>query len=102
MAQEISVDELAERIAQSAYVLDVREDWEFEDGHVPTAHHIPLGAVPDTYLEIPKDQQILVICKSGRRSQSAANFLIEQGFDALSVAEGTEGWIASGREVSYE
>ena len=102
MAEEISVDELAQRIDANAYVLDVREDWEFEDGHVPTAHHMPLGAVPDNYLEIPKDQEILVICKSGRRSQSAANFLLEQGFNALSVADGTEGWIASGREVSYE
>lgn len=102
MAAEISVSDLALEIQTGAYVLDVREDFEFEDGHVPTAHHIPLNTVPDRYLEIPQGEKIFVICKSGRRSQTAADFLVGKGYDAVSVESGTEGWIASGREVSYE
>jgi rhodanese-related sulfurtransferase len=102
MATEITVSDLALEIQANAYVLDVREEHEFEDGHVPTAHHIPLGVVPDRYLEIPQSEKILVICKSGRRSQVAADFLLSKGFDAVSVVGGTDGWIESGREVSYD
>ncbi|MFM5904031.1 MAG: rhodanese-like domain-containing protein [Microbacteriaceae bacterium] len=102
MAEEISVSDLALQIETGAWVLDVREDHEFEDGHVPQAHHIPLGVVPDRYLEIPQDEKILVICKSGRRSQVAADFLISKGFSAVSVVGGTDGWIESGREVSFD
>lgn len=102
MAAEISVSDLALEIETGAYVLDVRETDEFEDGHVPTAHHIPLGTIPDRYLEIPQDERIFVICKSGRRSQSAADFLNSKGFDAVSVDSGTDGWRASGREISFD
>ena len=100
MAHEINVSDLALEIQTNAYVLDVREDHEFEEGHVPSAHHMPLGSVPDRYLEIPKGEKIFVICKSGRRSQVAAEFLEEKGFDAVSIEGGTDGWIESGREVS--
>jgi rhodanese-related sulfurtransferase len=62
---------------------------------------MPLGVVPDRYLEIPQGDKIFVICKSGRRSQVAADFLEGKGFTAISVEGGTDGWIASGREVSY-
>ncbi len=101
MSEEISVSDLALEIETGGWVLDVREDHEFEDGHVPQAHHIPLGVVPDRYLEIPQGEKIFVICKSGRRSQVAADFLLGKGFDAVSVVGGTDGWIASGREVSF-
>lgn len=101
MTHEINVSDLALEIQANAYVLDVREDHEFEDGHVPTAHHMPLGAVPDRYLEIPQGEKIFVICKSGRRSQVAADFLDDKGFDAVSIEGGTDGWIESGREVSF-
>jgi rhodanese-related sulfurtransferase len=101
MAHEINVSDLALEIQTNAYVLDVREDHEFEDGHVPTAHHMPLGVVPDRYLEIPQGEKIFVICKSGRRSQVAADFLVGKGFEAVSIEGGTDCWIASGREVSF-
>jgi rhodanese-related sulfurtransferase len=101
MAQEITVSDLALELEAGAWVLDVREDHEFEDGHVPQVHHMPLGVVPDRYLEIPQGEKIFVICKSGRRSQVAADFLEGKGFTAVSVEGGTDGWIASGREVSF-
>ena len=101
MAQEITVSDLALELEAGAWVLDVREDHEFEDGHVPQVHHMPLGVVPDRYLEIPQSEKIFVICKSGRRSFSAAEFLVTKGYDAVNVEGGTDGWIASGREVSF-
>ncbi len=101
MVHEITVSDLALEIDTDAYVLDVREDSEFEDGHVPSAHHMPLGTVPDRYLELPQGEKIFVICKSGRRSFSAAEFLDSKGYDVVNVEGGTDGWIASGREVSF-
>lgn len=102
MAQEVTCGELETAIAENVFVLDVREDWEFEAGHAPTAHHIPLGSVPERLSELPKDQRIWIICKSGGRSMRAAEFLEPQGFDVVSVAGGTDGWVEAGKEVSFE
>ena len=102
MAAEITVSDLALEIEAGGWVLDVREDFEFEDGHVPQAHHIPLNSVPDRFSEVPQSQRIFVICKSGRRSQTAADFLESKGYDVVSVAGGTGAWISAGKEVSFE
>jgi rhodanese-related sulfurtransferase len=102
MADEITVSDLALELDTNAWVLDVREDDEFADGHVPNVHHIPLGQLPDKFHLIPKEEKIFVICRSGARSQSGADYLISQGYDAVSVAGGIMGWISSGREVSFD
>jgi thioredoxin 1 len=102
MANEVSINDLEQAIAAGAYVLDVREAWEFEDGHVPSAHHIALNTVPDNLASIPRDQKVWVICQAGGRSMTAANYLEAQGFDAVSVAGGTGTWIGAGKPVSYE
>ena len=96
---EIDVDALAARVDEGAVVIDVREVDEYEDGHVPGARLIPLGDVPDRVGEVPTDQPVLVICKSGGRSLRAAEFLRERGIDATNVAGGTMAWIDSGRAV---
>ena len=101
MAHEISVSDLNLEIQTGAWVLDVREPDEWIDGHVPTAHHIPLAQVPDNIHKIPQDEKIFVICAAGGRSMSAADFLLSKGYDAVSVAGGTMGWIAGGHEVSF-
>jgi rhodanese-related sulfurtransferase len=102
MATEITVSDLALEISDNAWVLDVREADEWNEGHVPTAHHIPLNSVPDNIHLIPKDERIFVICAAGGRSMTAADFLIGDGYDAVSVSGGTRGWVSSGREVSFE
>ena len=102
MAKEVSINELEQAITNGEFVLDVREDWEFQAGHVPNAKHIPLNSIPDRLSEIPKEQTIWVICQAGGRSMTAANYLSAQGFDVVSVAGGTGSWIQSGKEVSVE
>jgi len=102
MAREVSIDDLEYAISEGSMVIDVREDWEFESGHAPTAHHIPLNSITDHVGEIPKDQTIYIICQSGGRSMTAANYLEAQGFDVVSVAGGTGAWISSGKQVSFE
>jgi len=102
MANEVTINELEQAIQDGAFVLDVREDWEFENGHVPNAHHIPLSDVPDRLAELPKDASIWVICQSGGRSMTAANYLEAENYKAVSVAGGTGDWIADGKDVSME
>jgi rhodanese-related sulfurtransferase len=96
---EISTDELAARLDAGAFVLDVRQPDEYESGHVPGARLIPLAEVPDRLGELPADEELLVICRSGVRSLTAAEFLVQQGIPAVNVAGGTLAWIESGREV---
>lgn len=102
MVQEVSIQELDQAIASGARVIDVRELDEFDAGHVPSAIHIPLNSIPERLGEIPTSQRLWLICKSGGRSMTAANYLEAQGFDVVSVAGGTMGWIAAGKPVSFE
>ena len=98
---EISVEELDELLRdRNARVLDVREDWEYRQGHVPGAIHIPLGQLGHRFTDLPRDTRVLVICQSGNRSLGATDFLVAQGFEgAASVRGGTGAWARSGRRL---
>ncbi len=95
---ETDVDEFALRHHET-FVLDVREAAEYVAGHVPGAVLIPLGELDGRLGELPRGGTVHVICASGNRSLRAARELIAAGFDAVSVAGGTSGWIRSGRPV---
>lgn len=98
---EISVDELDRLLSDDdARVLDVREDWEYRQGHVPEAIHIPVGQLGQRFVDIPRDKRVAVICQSGHRSLAAADFLIAHGFKGVaSVNGGTGAWARSGRRL---
>jgi rhodanese-related sulfurtransferase len=96
---EISVDELAERLAGGQFLLDVRQPDEYVSGHVPGAVLIPLTEVPASVDQLRAHGPVLVICRSGARSLTAAEFLIGTGLDAVNVAGGTLAWMESGRDV---
>lgn len=100
MAQEVSIDQLTTALNEGAYLIDVREDWEYQDGHVTEAIHMPLNSVSENLGALPKDKKIWIICQAGGRSMTAANYLEAQGFDVVSVAGGTGDWIAAGKEIS--
>jgi glyoxylase-like metal-dependent hydrolase (beta-lactamase superfamily II)/rhodanese-related sulfurtransferase len=78
-------------------VLDVRESWEFAQGHVPGARLIPLGELAGRVAELDPNAPVAVICATGSRSQSAAALLGRQGFATIyNVAGGTMRWMRSG------
>lgn len=99
MATEVTLEELEDAIKRGGYVLDVREQDEWNEGHVPGAHHIPLGELENRIDEVEDGSRVFVVCRSGKRSLQGADILESNGIDAVSVAGGTLGWIHSGREV---
>lgn len=98
-APEVDIDTFADAWESGAAVLDVREPDEYADGHVPGATLIPLGQLGQRIHEVPEGRPLYVICATGGRSRSAATALVNQvGVEAINVAGGTKGWIASGRD----
>lgn len=97
--EEITIAELVEARTHGAVLVDVRETEEYAEGHVPGAIHIPLAQLGHRIGEVPDEESIFVICRSGGRSLRGAEVLEASGRQAVSVAEGTLGWIAAGHPV---
>ena len=89
--QNVSVQDLAN--AEDAFLLDVREPWEFEQGHALGATLIPLGQLAGRIDELPDDTPIYVMCRSGNRSLTASDILIAAGKqDVRNVRGGILAW----------
>ena len=89
-------------VPDGAWLLDVREQDEWVAGHAPGARHIPLGELGARAAEVPQDQDIYVICRSGARSGRAAQALAGAGWTAFNVAGGMQDWAAAGRPMTAE
>lgn len=96
---EIDIATFAERHADGARVIDVREPDEYREGHVPGAESIPLATVPEHLERFAADGPTYLICRSGGRSMRAAEFAAAAGYDVVNVAGGTLAWVESGRDV---
>jgi rhodanese-related sulfurtransferase len=89
---EIGPLDASELISQGAYLLDVRESDEWHAGRALKAQHIPLGELNERYAEIPRDEIVVVCCRSGGRSAMAAAGLISLGYDARNLTGGMQAW----------
>ena len=92
----------AAEVPADAYLLDVREADEWAAGHAPGALHIPLGDLNARHTEIDRGSALYVICRSGARSDRAAQALAGAGWQAHNVADGMIGWHAAGRPMTSE
>lgn len=72
----------------SVFLLDVREQWEYNEGHIPGITLIPMGEIAARMNEIPTDKTVIVTCRSGNRSSQITDFLRQQGFDNVHNMEG--------------
>jgi rhodanese-related sulfurtransferase len=93
---------LAAGVPDGAWLLDVRENDEWAAGHAPGARHIPLGELSARAGEVPRDQVVYVICRSGARSARAAQALTAAGWEAINVAGGMQDWAAAGRPMTAD
>jgi phage shock protein E len=81
-------------------VLDVREPYEYEAGHIPGVTLIPMNDVPQRLSEIPTDKTVIVTCRTGNRSSQVTDYLRQQGFDNVhNMAGGIVDWEAAGYDV---
>ena len=74
--------------AKDGFLLDVREKVELAVEHVPEAVNIPLGELRSRLEELPRDREILVVCRSGQRAYTATRCLIQHGFNARTISGG--------------
>lgn len=92
----LTVQEAWERVKtpkSTAMIIDVRETWEFKQGHARGARNIPLSQLGKRLNEIPVDRDILLICRSGNRSVQAAKFLQQQDVErVINVSGGMLSW----------
>ena len=89
--------------ASSPFVIDVREESEYAEGHVPGAVNIPLRTLAANLDKIPTDQPVVIYCGSGHRAGLALASLLMLGFDNVkSFPGGWAAWSAAGKEVSTE
>lgn len=94
-ANTIHNDELLKKLdaAENIVVLDVRETAEYAFNHIPTAMSIPLGELEDHVDGLNKEDEIYVVCRSGNRSDLAAQMLVKKGFTkVVNVIPGMSQW----------
>jgi adenylyltransferase/sulfurtransferase len=92
---EVTPSELNEEIKSGGahFLLDVREANELEISVLPNVVHIPLGEIADRINEIPLDENVVVICRSGARSGRVVEFLKANGYERVrNLATGMNGW----------
>jgi rhodanese-related sulfurtransferase len=97
---EISVSEAYNKNQSGAFVLDVRTQVEWDEFHAPSTTLIPLDQLASRLNEIPRDKEIVVVCRSGNRSQQGRDILLNGGFEQVtSMQGGLNEWRASGFPV---
>jgi len=97
----VDVETVAEvRERDDVLVLDVREQWEYDEGHIPGVTLIPMAEVSQRLDDIPADKTVIVTCRSGNRSGQVTDYLRQQGFDNVhNMDGGILAWEAAGYDV---
>lgn len=99
---EIPSVEVAD-VPADGFLLDVREDDEWDGGHADIALHIPMNDVPravgDDPDALPSERRVHVVCKAGGRSAQVTGWLRGHGVDAVNVTGGMLAWQQAGRTM---
>jgi rhodanese-related sulfurtransferase len=93
---EVTAEEARTRQQAGAVIVDVREPYELREGYIPGAVHIPLRSLSQRMKELDPTKEIVIVCRSGNRSVTAAQFLQQGGFPQVSSMAG--GMIAWSRQ----
>ena len=86
------IDVVAAQVYPNALMIDVREENEWNEGHIDGAVHIPMAQLPERLSELDKKMTTIVVCRSGNRSGKVAAWLINRGYDALNMTGGMLAW----------
>ncbi|WP_026536395.1 rhodanese-like domain-containing protein [Arthrobacter sp. H14] len=94
----VGVNELNE----NTRILDVREDYEWQAGHIAGAVHIPVDEVPERIDELDPDEDLHVICRTGGRSSRVTQWLAHNGYSAVNVSGGMGAWMDADKPMVSE
>ena len=94
-----TIDPTAVAAIEGAYILDVREQDEYDAAHAPGVTLVPLGELMQRVDEVPTDRPVYVMCHSGGRSARATQYLEQQGVDAINIDGGITAWHGAGLPV---
>lgn len=88
--QNLNAEQVSERLKKNggAFLIDVREPYEYKSGFIPKAVNIPLSQLSRRVKEIPKNTEVILYCRSGMRSKQAAKVLKKQGYSELAHLQG--------------
>ena len=85
---DVEAGDIEKLVKNKEFLLDVREEYEYQDGHIKGAVNLPLREILGKKDSLPKDKDIYVYCRSGHRSADAVNFLKSLGFEKVHNIEG--------------
>ena len=85
---DVEASDIGKLVKNKEFLLDVREEYEYQDGHIKGAVNLPLREILGKKDSLPKDKDIYVYCRSGHRSADAVNFLKSLGFEKVHNIEG--------------
>ena len=85
---DVEASDIEKLVKNKEFLLDVREEYEYQDGHIKGAVNLPLREILEKKDTLPKDKDIYVYCRSGHRSADAVNFLKSLGFEKVHNIEG--------------
>ena len=85
---DVEASDIGKLVKNKEFLLDVREEYEYQDGHIKGAVNLPLREILGKKDSLPKDKDIYVYCRSGHRSADAVNFLKSLGFEKVHNVEG--------------
>jgi NADPH-dependent 2,4-dienoyl-CoA reductase/sulfur reductase-like enzyme/rhodanese-related sulfurtransferase len=94
LSETIQWDQLENRLAEGAVLVDVRSAGEFKRGHIPTALNISVDDLRERIAEIPR-AELIIYCQVGQRGHTGTLLLREHGFDAVNLDGGYQTWIHS-------
>jgi rhodanese-related sulfurtransferase len=99
----VSEHELAPGDVQAdAQVIDVREDYEFEAGHIPGSRRVDVNDLNGVADELDRSKPVVFYCRSGDRSTMPAQAFRASGWDAYAIEGGLQGWVDAGKALEPE
>ena len=103
MFTPLSIEESKKKIQDGLFIIDVREQKEYDQIRIPNSHLIPLNTISKEIIEskVGQNADIIIHCRSGMRSKTAANILVQQGYEGniFEIDSGIMGWIESGQST---
>jgi hydroxyacylglutathione hydrolase len=100
---QVNTDSFRELVSRNGRpIIDVRGRDEWQQGHIPHAVHIPLGALESRLAEIPKNADVVVHCQSGARAGIASSILQKNGISVSSYADGLDEWERVGGAIERD